>query len=35
VLLVEVLWADIQGSKFGEGRGTSKTAILDIFDFVV
>jgi hypothetical protein len=35
MLFVEILWTDVQGGKFGKGRGTSKTAVLDIFDFIV
>jgi hypothetical protein len=35
VRLVEVLWADVEGSELREGRRWPKTTILDVFDSVV
>jgi hypothetical protein len=33
--LVEVLWTDVQGSQFREGRWRTQATILDVFDTIV
>lgn len=33
--LVEIFWTDVERCELGQGGGGAKTALLDIFDFVV